>query len=153
MAFLGALQVGQPAESGEAGLRHVAARQEVAAQQQRVRQDGVAVAQVVFEPEPIGRAVGPVQIEKPLGQYLTHVLGAAIAHVAPQIFVDAEQREGPRARAGRFQDRRQRQLKQPARGAAQAAFVRPAQHRAQRPQRPPVAVIGAALFFPLALEG
>jgi len=62
--------------------------------------------------------------------------------------VDAQDAEGPGARAGHVQQGRQRLLEQPGGDVLQGGGVGAPQHRAQRPQRPAVAVLGADLFQP-----
>ena len=65
--------------------------------------------------------------------------------------MDANQCKCPGTRTGRFEDREQGLLEYPASHILKGGRVRTTQYGAQRPQGPPMAVIRAALFEPVAL--
>ncbi len=92
------LNISEPGERLERGVIHGCVRHRLTAHQKRVGQCGVAITQTFFKPAPFWRAIGLIQREQSSSQFLAHLTCPAVAIVAAQIFVNADQREGPRPR-------------------------------------------------------
>jgi hypothetical protein len=112
VTFFATLKRCQPSQRLQPGVTHIGPPKRLAAQQQRLRQDGVIIRELTIKPTPVVGAVVVVACEQALGQRPAHLLRQAVAAKTLEVGMDAKQGKCPGTRVVERQDCWQRALKQ-----------------------------------------
>src|SRR3984957_17318328 len=120
----------------------------MSAQNQSVGELCIVIRQLFFEPAPFRLGVLSEQLHKPESELIASLIDKAVSAQAPQVFMDTDQAEGPRAWRCKLRQGGQR-LREKLPGHHLEASQRRTSHRdAQGPQRPALAVLRTLLRQP-----
>src|SRR4051812_36872767 len=103
---------------------------------------GIVVGKNVLEPWPIGLRCRIEPFHELEDEGLTGLVDGPVAAQAAQIFMDAQQTEGPGAWRSEFSNERQGLGKKLAGHDLKTAIGAPPYRHAQRPEGPPMAIFG-----------
>src|SRR5580658_424924 len=81
----------------QATLEHHLVSSRVSAQNQSVSQFRIVIRQLFFEPAPVWLGVLSEKLHEPEGEFIASLFDEAVSAQSPQIFMDTDQAEGPRA--------------------------------------------------------
>ena len=95
MPFLGDLQIVQPAQSVQASLEYQRVAGGASAQNQGVGKLRIVIRQLFFKPAPVRLGVLSEKFHEPAGECIASLIDEAVAAQSPQVFMDADQAEGP----------------------------------------------------------
>ena len=138
------LRLEQPAQRGKPDLEHLAvARSSGRSGSARARASRCRRSRCARTSASPATEFARNRADELSGEHIAHLAHRAVAGEGAEIFVDREQREGPGARRTEARDRRQPALEKQRAEIAMALILRPAERRADRPERARVAVLRA----------
>src|SRR5690606_32102374 len=91
----------------------------------------------------------PIQLDQPLRQGVLDRQNATVTGVAPEIVLDPQQRKCPGTRTGELRYGLNSVFEKPGGRALQALTLRPCQYGTQRPEGPPMTILGSDLLQPV----
>ena len=122
-----------------------------ASQDKRLRQPRIGIRKALLKPMP-GRGVTAfVDVQKAIGERVTNPLHRPVAGEPVQIGLQPEHTECPGARTAESQSCRNGGLKKPSCCSPQPGILRAAEHIAQTPNRPAMAVFRSNFLQPFAV--
>ena len=152
MARGGGLLLHDPGQGGQAALDIIPAPERRAGADQRFRQAGVVVGEHGFEPRPVGPAAFGDQAHQRLAVRFDDAARDRMAGMGGEHRRGAENREAPRARADEIEGAGDRAIEQGGRPIAMLANAGVARRHPDRPERAALAVLGALVLAPGAIE-